>query len=378
VLGRSTSFDLLTRIVAEPCAASVAGIDDGRLDRVVELAVAHRVAGSLALALVDAGRALPEPLVELSRSVTANHLLTLAALDRAGRALEAKGLRWAVVKGPVLAARWPGGWTERRYDDLDLLVDPASLGDAIEALRGVGFEHRNTNWEGFRQLGVGEVPLDDGNTVLDLHWSLIGLASLRRDFHLKTKDLLDRAVPMRLSQVEVHTLDPVDTFVHLGVHHTLAGARYLAQLMDIHRVVGDVDPALTIARLDAAGATRLVGAAVDRAQRVFGPAAPRSLAEYFAADRAWRAVNRAADRLWGLVRPGATTPFPGAVVMSGRADRGGTARALLGGVVRSLRPRLGASTLVSDGGPLDWKVHSGGATAYDRFLDEVAEGRYGW
>ncbi len=118
---------MLARIVATPCAESIEHVDTAHLDRLLELAVAHRVTGSVTLALMDAGRALPTPLVELRNTVTANHLRTLGALDRAGRALDADGIRWAVVKGPVIAARWPGGWTERRYDDLDLLVEPTAL-----------------------------------------------------------------------------------------------------------------------------------------------------------------------------------------------------------------------------------------------------------
>jgi hypothetical protein len=374
---RSGDFDALTRIVACPSASSVHGLDGSMLDRVVDLAIDHKVVGSLVVALRHADREVPPALAHIDDAAMVNHLRSMAALKKAARALDDQDVRWAVVKGPVMASRWPHGATQRGYNDLDLLVDPSSLRRAIDALCAAGFDHRNHNWEGFRILGVGEVPLDDGNVVIDLHWSLLGLTEHRRSLHLPTGELLARSVPIEVGQLTVPTLDVTDTLVHLGVHHALAGARYLGQLMDIHLVARLVDPGTVLERSQRAGATRLVGVTLDRAERLYGPIAPGGLGPRLVHDRAWLGLNRAVDRGWRTTRRRASTPFPGALIATGRSDRPTTARALASKVAFWARGRIGARTLVSEGGPLDWQVDAGGSATYERFLDEVAQGRYG-
>lgn len=373
----SETFGVLTRVVASPSGESIDALDLSQLAQLIDLAADHRVTGSVVQALRDAGRDLPRPLERANNAVTTNHLRSLGALERAGRALDGAGIRWIVVKGPALAARWALGATARGYHDLDLLVDPGSLHKAVETLRAAGFEHRNRNWEGFRERGVGEVPLDDGAVVIDLHWHLLGLAEQRRAVHLPTSQMLDRSVPIQLGRVSARTLDDADTLVHLGVHHAFAGARYLVQLMDLHLMAREVDRDVVLSRLHAAGATRLVGTALDRAERLFGPVGLDFVAAEIVRDPVWLGLNRAVDRAWALTRPGASTPFPGALIATGRADRGATARAIAASVVSSLRSRVGATTVVSKGGPLDWEVDAGGRVAYEQFLDEVSSGTYG-
>jgi hypothetical protein len=373
----SADFLLLARMTSGVRVSLTAQLHGANLDRLVELASAHRVAGALIRTLRALGQNLPATLLAIDDMVTANHLLVVGALDRAGRALDAAGLRWVVVKGPVIAQRWPCGWRDRWYGDLDLLVDPRSLGAAVTALRAAGFEHRNRNWDGFRELGVGEVPLDDGAAVIDLHWSLVGLGRDRRCFDLPTADLLDRSVRVDVGRVQARTLDPVDTFVHLGVHHALAGGRELAQLVDVRSASVDLDPDVAWDRLQAAGAARLVGGLVGRAERVFGLVTPARLAERLHRDRSWLALNRVVDGAFALPRSRSVTPYPGAIVKAGRSTRRATAEAVLDDLLTALRARTGRRTLVSDGGSLDWRVDAGGQAGYERFVEEVAAGRYG-
>jgi hypothetical protein len=278
-----------------------------------------------------------------------------------------------VIKGPVIAARWADAGAPRSYGDLDLLVPPTHLGEAIEQLRSIGYEHRNQNWEGFRRLGVGEVPLDDGQVVIDLHWSLLGLEVHRRAFDLPTTELIERSVPVNVGRVRTRTLDSADTFVHLGVHHGLAGARLLVQLMDVQLVASHPEVDDMHDRLREANATRLVGGVLDRARRAFASSDGGRDGTF--AGRGWSQLNRLVDRAAAAVRPG--TPYPGALVAAGRSEPVATAQALADTVATWARTRVGATTATSDGGPLDWRVDAGGAAEYRRFLDDVAEGRYG-
>lgn len=373
----SADFLLLARMSSGARVVLTTQLHGANLDRLVELASVHRVAGALIRTLRALGHELPAALAAIDDMLTANHLLVMGALDRAGRALDDAGLRWVVVKGPVIAQRWPRGWRDRWYSDLDLLVDPRSLGAAVAALREAGFEHRNRNWDGFHRLGVGEVPLDDGAAVIDLHWSLVGLGRDRRHLHLPTSELLDRSVSVEVGRVSARTLDPVDTFVHLGVHHALAGGRELAQLVDIRSAAVDLDPDVTWDRLQAAGAARLVGGLVDRAERLFGPVAPCALARRFGRDRSWLMLNRAADRAASMLPGRRARQYPVAIMKAGRSTRRATAEMALDSALTAVRARTGLRTLVSDGGSLDWRVVAGGQAGYERFLEEVAAGRYG-
>jgi Uncharacterised nucleotidyltransferase len=374
---RNGGFADLVRVVAEPTAASVQGLDDAGLAELVGHAVDHRVAGSLEMALVDAGITIPTALVDASATATITHLQTVRALSRIRTALGEAGVRWAVVKGPAIARRWPRHTNARTYHDLDLLVDPSSLGAAAAALVEVGFAHRNRNWSGFRRLGVGELPLDDGVTVLDLHWHLIGLAPQRRDLRLHTAGMLDRAVQIEIGGVTVLTLDDADTLVHLCCHDALAGAQSLVQLRDVHLVAGDVPLALGRRRLVEAGAGRLGGVVLDRAERVFGPVRTRPVAVAMSGAPWWIRANRLVDRSWDLWVRHPWTPFPGALTQAGRATVPATGRAVLAQLDEAVRIRTGRPTVVSPGGPLDWSVDAGGAAEYERYLADVAAGRFG-
>jgi hypothetical protein len=360
-------------VVAQPADGTLDGVSDDRLTRLVDLALVHRVMGSVTVALRAAGRDLPSDLAHANDAAMINHLQSLAALGRISSCLDRAGIPWLVVKGPVIAARWADAGAPRSYGDLDLLVSPQHLGEAIEHLRSIGYEHRNRNWEGFRRLGVGEVPLDDGNVVIDLHWSLLGLDVHRRAFHLPTNALIDRSVLIDLGRAQARTLDPTDTFIHLGVHHGLAGARLLVQLRDVQLVAPNAEDEVVQERLQEARAGRLVSGVLDRARRAFAPsngATSRTLA-----GRPWPTLNRLVDRVAAVARPGA--PYPGALVAAGRSEPVATAQALAGTLATWARTRIGATTETSDGGPLDWRVDAGGAAEYRRFLDDVAAGRYG-
>jgi hypothetical protein len=332
------------------------------------------VAGQLGPAYAAANRPLPDAVVQIRRSAIAGHLQKLQALRRAIDALERAGLAAVVVKGPVLASCWYDDPAARAYHDLDLLVDPAGFGAAIEALTGAGFTERNRNWSGYRALGMGEVPMEDGTVIVDLHWHLVTFASDRSAFGFRTAELLERRVPIELGSVDTHRLSDDDTVAHTVLHAGLAGARLLLHQRDVQVVTARVDERAAARRMEFLGVARLGSATVARVERTLGGV--DGAAEALGAPL-WRGVNTAVDRAWARAVPWATNPFPSALLSSGRSTMAATTRALGVQLARAAGRHLGVRTFTSPGGPLDIHVDAGGRPERDRFVAEVERGEFG-
>ena len=346
-----------------------------------ELSAVHGVSGSLALALEAAGMEIPEELqrsVEWARLV---HLQTTRALGTVAGVFDSAGVRWAVLKGPALAMLWDHGTVTRTYDDLDLLVDPGDLPLAASELERVGFSHRNRNWAGFRELGVAEVPFDDGSVVIDLHWNVVALATQRRHLRFDTAAMLDRSVTSNLGGVEVRILHPLDMFAHTCTHAALAGARRLRMLRDVHLTASRVAPAGAAARVSESGVSRLSAGVLGRAVNVFGPAVEpgsqgRGLGSGSAlGHRGWVGLSGFVDQAWSRLPGSRHLTYPGAVIAAGRDGTASTLAAMAGLLTATLRSRVGLPNIESEGGRLDWNVEDppDAEAGYRRYLDYVAQ-----
>jgi hypothetical protein len=371
---RRELFELLARAVGRPEQFAAVRLAPCDVDGLVALALEHRVAGQLGPAFAAAGRPLPDAVGRARQQATLGHLQKLQALQRATEALDRAGLAALVVKGPVLAAGWYGDPASRRYHDLDVLVDPVGFAAAIDALVGAGFAEQNRNWAGYRSLGMGEVPLDDGTVSIDLHWHLVTFAADRTSFGFHTAALLEARRPIRLGSVSTHRLSDEDTLAHTVLHAGLAGARLLIHQRDVHVVASAVDTATAARRMDELGMARLASATLDRVRRTLGPLDP-SLESVRAP--VWQGVNGAIDRAWAVAAPRARNAFPSAVLSAGRSTVAGTVRALRVQTVRAAGRRMGLPTFTSPGGALDVDLDAGGPRERDRFLADVEHGRFG-
>jgi hypothetical protein len=372
---RRALFDLVARAITDPTSPSVrAGLARVRAEELVALARHHRVAGQLGPAFEAAGLPVPDGVVDVRRRTMVGHLQKLQALRRATAALEPAGIAVLVVKGPVLASVWYGDPAARMYHDLDLLVPPAAFGSAIAALEAAGFAERNRNWTGYRALGMGEVPMEDGTVALDLHWHLVTFASDRPSFGFHTEDLLARRLPVELGPVVAHRLADDDTVAHTVLHAGLAGARLLIHQRDVQVVSARVERRAAARRLNEFGVGRLGSATLARVDHTLG--GDDALARALGAPL-WRAVNAAVDDVWARAAPDATNPFPSALLSSGRPTAAATTRAFGVQLARAAGRRLGVRTFTSRGGPLDVDVDAGGRADRDRFVAEVERGDYG-
>jgi hypothetical protein len=372
---RRALFDLVARAIAEPASPSVrAELPRVPAADVVALAGHHRVAGQLGPAFEAAGLPIPDGVVDVRRRTMVGHLQKLQALRRVTTVLEHAGIAALVVKGPVLASAWYGDPAARTYHDLDLLVAPVAFGAAIETLGGAGFTERNRNWSGYRALGMGEVPLEDGTVALDLHWHLVTFASDRSSFGFHTEDLLDRRVPIELGPVVAHRLDDDDTVAHTVLHAGLAGARLLIHQRDVQVVTARVEHRAAVRRMKELGVGRLGSATLARVGHTLGgdEALPRALGAPL-----WRTVNAAVDAVWARAVPGATNAFPSALLSSGRPTATATTRAFGVQLARAAGRRLGVRTFTSPGGRLDVDLDAGGRPERDRFVADVERGEFG-
>jgi Uncharacterised nucleotidyltransferase len=70
----------------------------------------------------------------------AKRMATDAATAELARAFREKGIRWLLLKGPVVAARLYKDGTFRDYVDIDVLVAPSEYEAAADVVRGLGYE----------------------------------------------------------------------------------------------------------------------------------------------------------------------------------------------------------------------------------------------
>ena len=111
--------------------------------------------------------------------------------------------------------------------------------------------------------------------LVDLHWSMINMASRRRLFDIPTRELLERRRTLPLGGQEVWALEPADALVHGCLHAALAGANKLIYLLDVDmlaRSVTDWDE--VVARAQSWGAQAQTALVLARTSRVLGAPIP--------------------------------------------------------------------------------------------------------
>ncbi|MEJ7583174.1 MAG: nucleotidyltransferase family protein [Acidimicrobiales bacterium] len=169
------------------------------------------------------------------------HVRACHDLAVAPDALERAGVPWLTFKGPVLAEAIYVRHDLRSYADLDLLVSPGRLRDAITALEGAGGQLLDRNWRLARERMHGElhVRMPMGTTV-DLHWHVVNEPQLREAFVVRTEELLARARSVDIDGRPVRTLSVEDTLVHLALHACTSGGSRLLWCKDLEQAVGQV------------------------------------------------------------------------------------------------------------------------------------------
>lgn len=312
----SLARDGLVTLVRDNLAPSA--LDTAFLNAVV----AHRQDAVLASALRAEGRSIPKVVEQAVQLGRARRLRARSVLAEAGAALDRAGFEWLIFKGPVLAARYRDP-SRRSFVDLDLLVHGSALEATLSCLSEAGFESANQNWLSYIKHSVAELPVRGPLVSIDLHWDVIGLGSLRREFAFDPSAMLDRRRLVAIgSDQMVPTFDAADQLLHLCVHAGLSGAVRLDWMVDIDETLRTDPPDWDefVRRSRRARTTRMVAHVLDRAQQTLGTPLPDGLLSRLGVSRALLTSRRLDDRRVPDLAGGYA--FPGWLVSSQR-DRVG-------------------------------------------------------
>lgn len=198
--------------------------------RVVELV--HAQAGALALPA-----SVAEPIARLRTAARELVPLQLLELARVREVLEDAGVRYLVVKGPALAVQTTGDVGARGYGDVDVLVDPGSVGTVVDLLdrhdwRSTVALPGQASWAWRRLLHTGnELTFYGASSSVDLHWRLDPTLDALPPFAV----LWERREQVEVGGLVVSTLMRADMLAHLCFNAARDNWRWVRSLADIHR-----------------------------------------------------------------------------------------------------------------------------------------------
>lgn len=230
---------LLVQSVSDDCSKALPdGVAELPAQAVFEAGALHRVRPALRRRLAAASGVPSEwmpPLEAAKHQQLIRHLRALADLGRIRRAFERADVRWAVTKGPVLAAAvWPHP-DMREYTDLDVLVHPADFGRALAALESEDFTYVDRNWPEVVVQNRAELAMrGPSGFPLDLHWDIAVSPEARRAFPTDLPAMLTRTRFVDVGgDVVVPALEATDTLLHVAHHAALSGANRLMWIADV-------------------------------------------------------------------------------------------------------------------------------------------------
>jgi len=315
------------------------------------------------------------------RQSVGTHLQTLASLADLAPVLGALDSPWLVVKGPVLAEAVYPRPDLRSYNDLDVVVPAASLGQVLEAVEASGGSLLDVNWPLLSHLNVAELLLRlPGGTLLDLHWHLVNDVGPRRAFRIPMAELIERSRPVTVGRTEVMTLDATDTVLHLCVHGCLSGGNRLVWLKDVERALAHDPPDWEeiVARARAWRVTLPVALTLARARATLGAGVPEGVTEALTSDRrVWRKIASTADRVSPIDRSVGKRSIGRMVSRSTRDAAASSLRELADHIVKGMRSPLATTQDTPDMDPASVQsARCSSGTPSDRraFLSAAIEG----
>jgi hypothetical protein len=388
-LTKEISAVLRTSIAREATGPSmaevVAGTTPAQLRGLAQASRFHGLGGYVHTSLDDVAGVPAEERAQLATMRTfaaLNHLRTLAGLRYVGETFKEGGIPWLVIKGPTLAAPVHGAPELRWHADLDVLVPPHRLGDAITLLERRGSAMLDRNWDLIHEHLKGEVHLAlPLGLELDLHWHLLNDSSLRSVFAIPLDGLFARARSIDVGGTRVPTLDAADTVVYVAMHMMLAGGHRLIWLKDLERLLASDIDVPAVARVARAWRAELVlAAALGRTNRVLGPApGMQQLLEIAPHRRAWLALDGLASHVQPVERQDGWGSLIRILGRSVRTSQRSSVREL----GRKVRRHVGEHPTDQEFDPQDPtdprsdRHDAGGLRSRQAFLDEVAK-EYGF
>lgn len=208
-------------------------------DRFVEAVHLHRIAPLAHVLLREDRPEIAERLRTARDFAMAIHLRSMVVLAELGNAVG--DIPWAAFKGPVLSEFFHPVSGLRSYGDVDVLVAPGNLREVAALVEAAG-------WSAGDHLGHQLNPDTPGEMhwrtpsglLVDMHWSMINMAAVRRRHNVPTCELLDRRCQVRVGLSTMPILNPIDGFVHLCMHAALTGAHKMLWLLDVEQMARQI------------------------------------------------------------------------------------------------------------------------------------------
>lgn len=245
-------------------------------------------------------------LVQRNRTAAAFNLRVLGALRGALGALPAD-LPVLALKGPVLAS-FASTTGVRPYGDLDLLVPPDRLSDALDALHAWGatpFPYGS--WREAFETEHAQVPMRLPFGVhLDLHWHLCSQPHIRNAFSVDSAQvLLARAERLDLSNGvgtgigDIPVFERHDMLIHTAAHAGWSGGDRFGWLVDVDSVIRshEIDWDAVMGRSESWGLASLVADILRRTRRTLLTEIPTDVLRWGGSRRSVSTALRIADRL---------------------------------------------------------------------------------
>jgi hypothetical protein len=197
----------------------------------------------------EAPFAIPAEVVDNLRAkrdgIVRNNLRLASELVRVARTFDRGKIPLMAIKGPTLAAQLYGGLDRRQFVDLDILVRPADLPEALTQLAGLGYKARSTDLRDFSPQQLDRVKADSkstdlyrcdstGTTQLDLHWRLSNDPAF---FPTETERRFEGALSMSISGQPILTMDQSERLKYLAFHGGNHRWMRLSWLCDLGRAL---------------------------------------------------------------------------------------------------------------------------------------------
>ncbi|NED99602.1 nucleotidyltransferase family protein [Phytoactinopolyspora halotolerans] len=273
----------------------------------------------------------------------ANHVSTSITLDAIGQILD--GLAWATFKGPVLSEHAHPVPGLRIYHDIDILVSPHELRQAATRLLDAGWTVadfrdmlRNVDTPGEMHF------ISPSGTLIDLHWSMINMASTRRQFSVSTYEILERRVTVPLGLSSTWALDHTDALTHVCLHAALTGAHRMLLILDadqLARQTADWDS--VVARAHHWGAQTALAIVLARSSALLNTPVPENLDGALGISTGLRMVTNAVDRIAPVPALRREASLARLVARSSRPGSGGTLTAVGTRGIQGVAHRLATS-----------------------------------
>ncbi len=222
--------------------------------------------------------------------------ITHAAAEVSGWLGDA-GVPHAVMKGPAIAAAYPNA--DREFVDLDVLVAPPDMGQAIGELERHGASVLEP--EGWpRSDGIAELVFGlPSGVAVDLHADLIHHQEVRRWFAFPTEPVLGRAAAASVAGQTIPVLGPEDCCTYVALHAAISGGDRLIWISDLDALVrqGQIHWETLIDRARQARLALVVGMMLERAVHLLDtPVPPQALDDLLRGGRLWSRMMMAFER----------------------------------------------------------------------------------